>query len=195
MDKREIDIVVKPMVEIKCQEKIISVKPYISQETQFNLAQEYAAIIFSTENFANNYYSAEWYLVLNIIDQCTNLMVIEKDSEKNIDIDTLISSGLWYEIRNKIENYNEFREFLKEICQTIKEQKALEKSFGQALDKITNKIIEFIDKIGQIDLSKEGVANLVSGLNSQVEKFKTDFPTSEITPPVKAKRHYKKKEK
>jgi hypothetical protein len=195
MDKRKIAIGLKPTADVKFQDKIISVKPYISQEVQYNLAQEYISIMFADNDFVKNYYSAEWYVILNIVDQCTDLMVIEKDEKDNIDIDTLVSSGLWYDIKNKIENYNEFREFLKEMCQSVKEERALEKSFGQALDKITNKVIEFIDKIGNVDLSQEGVANLVSGLNSQVEKFKTDFPTSVATAPTKAKRQYKKKEK
>ena len=193
MDKKEIVIEMPSTEEVKINGKYAEVIPYLSQELQFDLAKSYAEILFGDDNIIQNYYSAEWHLILKIVDKCTNLMVIE-EGDKNIELDTLVSSGLWKEIKNKIENYNEFREFLKEICQSIKEQKALEKSFGQALDKITNKVVEFIDKIGSIDVSQEGIANLVSGLNSEVTKFKTDFPTSEITAP-KQKRQYKKKEK
>jgi len=194
MEKREIVIGLNPLAEIKFQDKIISVMPFVSQEIQYELARSYIEILFSTNDIIQNYYSAEWHLVLRITDKCTNLIVLDEDEKKNIEFDTLMTSGLWDAIKDKIVNYNEFRKFLKEICQAIKEEKALEKSFGQALDKITNKVIEFVDKIGSLDVSEEGVSKLISGLNSQINQFKVGFPTSEVATP-KVKRQYKKKEK
>jgi hypothetical protein len=194
MEKREVVIGLKPLAQIKFQDKYIDVTPNISQEVQYDLARSYTEILFGTEDIVQNYYSAEWHLALSLVDKCTSLVVLDENEKKNIEFDMLMTSGLWDSIKNEIVNYNEFREFLKEICQAIREEKALQKSFGQALDKITNKVVEFIDKIGSLDISEEGVAKLISGLNTQVSQFKTDFPTSEAVAP-KVKRQYKKKEK
>ena len=194
MEKREIAIGLNPSAEIKFQDKIISVNTRISQEFQYEFARSYIELLFGTEDIIENYYASEWHLILSVVNECTNLIVFDENKSKNIELDTLVSSGLWDAIKNQIVNYNEFRGFLNEIYQSIKEEKALEKSFGQALDKITNKVVEFIDKIGKIDVSKEGLAELVSGLSTQINQFKTDFPTSEAVIP-KVKRQYKKKEK
>jgi len=195
MDKRDITIGLSPLVQVKFQEKYIDINPYISQEIQYELARKYVDILFGSDDIVQNYYSAEWHLIFNITDYCSSIMVIDSDDKKNIEFDMLVNSGLWDAIKNEIVNYNEFRKFLDKICQAKKEEIALQKSFGQALDKITIKVTEFIDKIGSLDFSEDGIAKLVSGLNSQVAQFKTDFPTSQVTPLPKAKRQYKKKEK
>ena len=194
MEKREITIGLNPLVEIKFQDKYVNIDKYISQEIQYDLAKNYVSILFGENEMVSNYYSAEWYLVLNIVDKCTSLVALEEKGKQNIELDTIISSGLWKAITDQIENYNEFRIFLKDICFAMREEKALEKSISQSFDKVANKVIELIDKVENIDMSKEGLSELVSGLNTQIDKFKTDFPTSESIIP-KQKRQYKKKEK
>jgi hypothetical protein len=185
MDKMDFSIIAKKTTKFEFQECNIEILPYIPQNVKLNVAANYIASMFDGEGLVQNYYTSEWLIIMSILGECTNINVTQEN------FDAIIDSGLWDEVKSKIINYAQFREELKYIYKIVSDNLALEKSFGQALDKITNKVIGFIDKISEIDLSQEGVASLVQTLNSTVQDFQTKFPTSEVKVPAK-KRESKK---
>jgi len=172
MDKVEFVAGNRENIKFDFKKNDVEIITYIPQAVKLTLAKDYINLMFSSDDMADNYYSAEWGLIIGILDECSNVKVTDEN------FDSIISSGLWAAIVDRIENYEELRNDLKEIFKNESEERALEKSFGQALDKITNGVLEFIDKIKNSDLSEDGISNLVNKLNSVVEQTEQKFPGS-----------------
>jgi hypothetical protein len=170
MDKVNFVIASKEVITLTFKKDDILILPYIPQSVKLDLAKQYISFMFSSNNIVDNYYCAEWGLILGILKECTNI----ETSQDNFN--DIISSGLWDQVKSKIENYDEFRNDLKEIFKNESEKRISEKSLGQVLDKVSNGILEFLNKIGEVDLSQEGVANLVEKLNTVTNDIEQKFP-------------------
>jgi hypothetical protein len=142
----------------------IEILSYIPQNVKLELAKNYVETISITEDVVNNYYAAEWKLICGILEACSN---VDYSGE---NFENIMSSGLWDEIKIKIINYNELRNEIRAILN----QRSVEGSFN----KIANKVIELIDNVSKMDMSKEGIEKLVGGLQSVVGDFQEKFPTS-----------------
>jgi hypothetical protein len=184
MDKVEFAIESRKEMEVGFGDKKIMVLPYIPQSSKLNLAQQYIEFMFGNPDMTSGYYQAEWAIIVGLLTDCTNINVTENN------IDNIISSGLWDAIKSKIENYQEFRNDLRLVAKNKADQIALDKSFGQALDKISNKVIEFLDNIGKVDLSADGIKKLTDQLSSSIKEVEDKFPgatTHEARKPRKKK--------
>jgi len=61
---------------------------------------------------------------------------------------------------------------LKEIQNLSNAQKRIEKKILEILSKVS----DLIDQISSLDLSEDGIAKLIEGFNSEIEKFSNKFP-------------------
>lgn len=172
MDKKAVDkiqIKFKPTdcVEFKWEDKyLIEVKPYISLENKMMLFTNYVDSYFSTDDFVNNYINAIYGLMLGTVELCTNI------SLKDLDMNALISSGLWMEIKARIKNYNEVASDLYNIIKLFSDQKLAEQSIGTSFDRLSKDLMSFIKGI---DLSSEGVEKIVEQLQDASKEFNEKY--------------------
>lgn len=165
MEKNKLDIATREPVSFyfgKAEMKII-VDPYISLMNQSIFMRDYIDLLFKEDDFENGYFVAEWSLVMAIIDKMTNVQIMPE--ENTIDLNIVVNSGLWDEIRERIVNYDDFKNKLLYVVEKTLEQKALEKSIGVTIDKVANQAMIFLEKYSQLDLSEEGVKKLIEALN------------------------------
>ena len=172
MDKINFVVNKKRFVSFDFKEQEIIVNSYLSEELKLDLANKYFAFMFNEENLINGYFQAEWSLILGIVEACTNIKVFHEDEDESFDLNNLIESGLWHKISENIENYKEFRNQLKEIQNLSNAQKRI----GKKILEILSKVSDLIDQISSLDLSEDGIAKLIEGFNSEIEKFSNKFP-------------------
>lgn len=172
-------------ITFKFQKIDIIVRPYITMETKYILIDGYANVLNSDEyDDTRKYVEAEYALKLGIIQHQTNV-----DIEKN-NIDKILSSGLYKAVIANIYNYNELREDIAEIVERISNSK----SASKALTSLTDKVIEFLDKVSKVDLSQEGITTLLESLNKpleEIQKYRPILQPGEKVPTV-SKRKSKK---
>ena len=157
------------------QEQEVQVLPYIPQAVKMHIAKTYVETMLSEDNIVNKYYAAEWSVILGIVEHCTNLNINGDSFEK------FMSSGLWEELTYKIYNYYELLDEIKIIMEALSSKETFEATLVALSEKLSGKIVEFIDKISSLDLSKEGIANLVSSLKGEMDGFGEKFPENGIT--------------
>jgi hypothetical protein len=172
MNKNKITITDNKSVNFLFNKESIEVTP-ISLAKQVSIIKQYIVYYFFDGIFVDNYFNAEWTLILSVVDACTNVPIIEESD--NVDLDYLITSGLWEQIKAKISNYDEFRTNLNTVVKQISEQKALNKSLGVVFDKLVDQLFLFFDKIGKLDLSEEGIKNLLGELKNETSNFNEKF--------------------
>lgn len=186
MEKLDFTIAKKEITSFLFQANKIEILPYIPQEVKYNVAKNYINFMLSDEdNLVQAYYSAEWSIIMGILEGCTNI----KATPENFD--SIIDSGLWEEVKSRLVNYNEFMQDLQAIYANVADKITLEKSLGNTFDKLANKVAEFFDKISEIDLSKESIGKLVEALRVQTTEFEEKFPTA-VAKPTRKKRESKK---
>jgi hypothetical protein len=188
MDKVEFVILNKKPIKFEFNEQEVLVLSYIPQDIKLDLAKKYLLLAFDGESSIDNYYGSEWSVVMGVIENCTNINLNDNNFE------TIISSGLWNEVKSRIVNYDEFILELKEIYRIEFEKRSLEKSLGVAVNNISNKLIEFIDNINSLDLSPEGISNLTEKLRDIVKETEEKFPNATSGKKPKKKRENKKVE-
>lgn len=152
--------------------EMIKVLP-IPLPKQVSFIKEYVNYYFAEGDFIDNYFNAEWTLVLGITDVCTNLPIIEEG--ENITLEYLVTSGLWENVKSAIINYEEFIRNLNDVLKKISEQKALEKSIGVTVDKLAGQLFVFLDKISNLDLSEDGIKKLLTELRKETDGFNNQF--------------------
>lgn len=188
MDKLDFVISNKANITFEFQKFDVEMLPYIPQAVKMEIVKNYLNFILAEGNMVENYYSAEFSVILDIINRCTNI-----DAQK-IDFESIMSSGLWYQIMTRLENYSELREDIKSVLKQHFEQQSIENGLNKFFETLGNKVSGLLDKISKLDLSKEGVAELVGSLNKEMEKFDKDFPNNGVSTPAKRKRKAVKKE-
>jgi len=173
MDKLDFVINNAEIIKFGFQKNDIEVMQYIPQAPMLELGKDFVNLsLIDSEGVVEGYYSAYWSVIMGILQECTNVNVNEKN------FDSIISSGLWDEIRARIKNYEEFMIGLDKILQREIEIRTLESGLGKSLDEITNGVLGFLNKIGELDLSQDGINNLVGKLSSVVKETEEKFPGS-----------------
>ena len=71
------------------------------------------------------------------------------------------------------------RRDLEKVMSIMREDIALEKSVGTTLDNIAFWIYGLVDRISELDLSEEGITNLMASLAKEAEKATKFFPQVE----------------
>jgi hypothetical protein len=173
MDKLDFVINNAEIIKFGFQKNDIEVMQYIPQASMLEIGKDFVNLsLIDSEGVVEGYYSAYWSVIMGILQECTNVNVNEKN------FDSIISSGLWDEIRARIKNYEEFMIGLDKILQREIEIRTLESGLGKSLDEITNGVLGFLNKIGELDLSQDGINNLVGKLSSVVKETEEKFPGS-----------------
>jgi hypothetical protein len=190
LDKKDVNLFEKQPKVFTIGKDMVEIMPYISPVTEALLIQSYVDSYFMDNSIIDNFLQAEWGLVLRVIDYMTSVKIVE--DENSASLESLITSGLWKSVRGEIENYEEFRNNLDKVVRDIKEQKALEISVGSVLNNVSNKIIQFVEKIQEVDLSQEGIQKLVSDLKLEANKFDNTFGTTPT--PKKPKKKFVEKD-
>ena len=166
LEKIKIKIIPNDIVHIKHNEQDISINPWISLVNKTILYRNYIESYYKVGDIVGNYIDAEYSLILGIVDLCTNI------SLDDVNVDALISSGLWEEIKSQIKNYSKVVADLYNILKFIADKNVMEKSMSVTFDKLVESILQFIYNV---DLSSEGIQNLVGELKKQATEFEVKF--------------------
>ncbi len=178
MEKIEVTFadIVKSRKIIPYVGKSIEVNRFISLGLQSVFIQEYCNMLLDiTVPRENRIVNAELELKMRIVDFQTNIALSEEFS-----LDGLLESGVYKQIIESIDNYDEFRELLDTSVEFVLGDYSLEKSVGGAIDNLIQKLGNALDTISKLDFSEGEMAKLTSAiLNTQKEfddKWGTDKP-------------------
>lgn len=173
--KNKIEMTHLEWVKIEYNKQDILVNPYISLSIKTELLRNYIDNYFKNEDILTNYIGSEYGLVLQIVDLCTSISIADEKGQIIIGIDDLIGSGLWEKITKSILNYESFRNDLSFVVEKIRKQVALDKSIGYTFDKIANRLFEVLNKFMEMDLSEQGISDLVNKLKSETVEYAEKF--------------------
>lgn len=117
MEKIQFNIVPMDYTEVSFKDKYglkqLKITPYISFTQKFLFTKVYLDAFYDkNKSVDERYYYAEQSLALVILDNCTNVQIFsgeEKNEPSSIDIDNIMSSGLWQIIEDKILNYKDLK--------------------------------------------------------------------------------------
>ena len=133
MSKIDINLSEIKIKKIDFQDNIIEINPYINLENVYTLLNNYVTVLNNPEyDETRKYVEASYGIKLGIIDLQTNINV------ENLDIDKILSSGLFELVINNITNYFELREDIAEIVDRVNNSKSVSLAFV----KLTDKVIE-----------------------------------------------------
>lgn len=170
-------------------DSIVLIKTFLDASTKMILMADYIdSLKEEGKSETARQIQAEYGLILGVLDLCTDIDISEFTS---VEIDKIVSSGLWGLITSNIANYWEFDTSLT----TVVEREMKKNSFEESMKKLVEKLDGTLDKISSVDFSEEGVAKLIQSLKSETEKLDKIIPVVQAEPePAKPKRAYKKKE-
>lgn len=170
-------------------DSIVLIKTFLDASTKMILMADYIdSLKEEGKSETARQIQAEYGLILGVLDLCTDIDISEFTS---VEIDKIVSSGLWGLITSNISNYWEFDTSL----MTVVEREMKKNSFEESMKKLVEKLDGTLDKISSVDFSEEGVAKLIQSLKSETEKLDKIIPVVQAEPePAKPKRAYKKKE-
>jgi hypothetical protein len=156
------------IIHSKDEQKIL-INPIISLKDKIMLFHNYVDSYFKDGEVVSNYIDARYGLIFGITDLCTNIDI------QSLDIDEYIC-GLWKEVYSRIANYNDFMSDIYNIVKTIADNSAVSKSVGSVIDKVAGDLIRITQKM---DLSPEGIKDLVGELQGQTKEFDEKY----VSPP------------
>lgn len=133
--------------------RMVEVKNYLSLLDQGILTQEYMDEYFSGKPSA--VLEAEYNLQFHMIELCTNLDVDSFSPDEMLAHYSLLKS-----IKDKIKNYSDFRYLLKQMVEERKEKIRLENSLPMVIRNITDKAMEFLNGLEDLDFTDEKISQL-----------------------------------
>jgi hypothetical protein len=159
---------------ITFEKQDIYVYPYISLANETKIISDYCSSLFKEGGFLGNYIEAEYSMVLSVLDLCTNIKLVDEDNV-TIDLDDILASGLWEEIKKKIDNFDKMRNHADNVVRNIVRENDLKKSLGAVVDGLSVKLFDLLDKLSNMDFSEAGIKELVSNLKEQTQNFTEKF--------------------
>ena len=185
MEKIDIKLVSEDVINLYFQKNNIEINPYINLDNKYTLLNNYMKVVDNPEyDNIRKYIESEYGIKLGIVELQTNINI------HNIKLSDIINSGLYEEIISRIKNYDELREDIEAIV----ERDNNSKSVSIAFVKLTDKVIESLDKLAKIDLSQEGITKLLESLGKETEKIKEFYPTVKTTEVKPVSKHKAKKD-
>jgi hypothetical protein len=166
MEKINVELKSKPEESFVFEGQMILVKPYVDIVGKNILIENYINSLSNTEDEIRGYIEAEYGMILGLLDLCTNVDI------KGLEIDKIIDSGLWEQVRSKIVNYDELQKDIVNVKKVISENK----STSKMLSGLISKVSVFIDGLSKMDLSEEGIKSLVSQLQSESKVLDNIIP-------------------
>lgn len=166
-------------IRIGDSDNYFRVVTFIPLAVQFVLANRYLNAYFNSDEEHNlemfgsrwDYLGAENELMLGIIDGMTDIQIIGENSEEAIDIDDLVSSGIWKSVKENISNYEDFVSSLNIMVQDAREEALSRRSVGYVVDRMAEKLSEFVGNLSKVDLSENGIKELLKSVSEINEKF------------------------
>ncbi len=169
---------------LKDQIVLILVKPYLDMVQKIKYIEEYLDNFYGLESVVNNYFIAEYALIMQIVDCQTDIRI------ENLDPDIVIRSGLWDEIRKSLINYDEFRKELNIVLGLYQEERRLRESVGFVLKDFVTKISNILENISKLDV--ETLRDVSIEFTEKLEELNNKVPGITRKP---TKRKYTKKSK
>jgi hypothetical protein len=176
------DISLEELESIKRDFKVKS--SFITMEQKASLIKNYVEALYKDKNIVKNYLSAEYGLMLELFDSCTNVD-IKRFSGTNIN--KLVTSDLWEVAKTSLKNYEELRADIEKVLELLKYEKSAESSANQLLAKLSG----VLDSIAKVDLSEEGIKKLIGALNTEAEKINKFYPTVKVETSVESPKEIK----
>jgi len=149
--------------------QIISINPYISLDNKARLITNYINSFIDNTDKVMAYLEAEYGLILGILETNTNIDI--EDMNKT-DLDNLISSDLWYHIKQNVQNYQELRGDISSVLTDVRDDNSYRENFSILVESI----VSFLDKVSRIDISEEAIKNLIASLNDEAGKLNNYYP-------------------
>lgn len=151
-------------VFLKFNNQKIEIRPYLKMAEQVELINKYlenylfgnSAVSLSAYDFVG----AELQLMLTVIDLLTNIEVADNDGNLLVNEGDVVVSGLWDEIKSKIDNYVQFRELLDRVVEDVKYQIVLQHSIGTVINGVVEKANVMIDKLTSMDITPETIEKI-----------------------------------
>ena len=173
MDKKAMKLNGSKPKAIVFQDQTILVKNYLSQAEMESLIESYLLELVKNNIF--NPSRAEMYLMMGILDICTNIevsateLVDGKESLLVLPDSVFDNYELYTEVIKNVKNYDYFRKLLDFTVQEMIEQRRLDSSIGKVLSEFLSKINTTLDTIINGNISEENVTKikeLLSEVNS-----------------------------
>lgn len=173
MDKKAMKLNDSKPKAIVFQDQTILVKNYLSQAEMESLIESY--LLELVKNSIFNPSRAEMYLMMGILDTCTNIevsateLVDGKESLLVLPDSVFDNYELYTEVIKNVKNYDYFRKLLDFTVQEMIEQRRLDSSIGKVLSEFLSKINTTLDTIINGNISEENVTKikeLLSEVNS-----------------------------
>lgn len=151
MEKRQWDIEEKPPLVAKVGSLEFKIKPYLSMEDKLSLIRGYLDALYPAENpdIVRDYITAEYSLILGIVDLMTDLQLPEVDP-----VGKIVESGIWEEIKSHVDLGDFYYGDLRKAVELYQKSQSLDQS-----------IKGLLDKISQVDLSENGIKELAGQFN------------------------------
>ena len=96
----------------------------------------------------------------------------------DLNIDSVVSSGLWGKIKSSISNYFDLRVQVTEVYNLRKQEANLESKLNKLIDNVGG----FIENISKMDWSTENIKVLTESLAPALTQLKTVYPNIQDKP-------------
>ena len=180
MEKKSFNIESEDLVILRFQKQEIQVNPYISVSLQKALMNYYMEAMSLDGKIEDKFIEAEQTVMLAMIDNLTNIEI------EGMDLDVIITSGLWNQIRSCIINYEDFRIDLESALKMMRENDAIRNSVDSMIAALVLDIRGLIEKFATVDLSEEGVSKILKALNTEKDEINKIINPS-VVPATKKK--------
>lgn len=193
MDKQKIELKFSEIEKTKIEHKYFVKKDEIEfEEIQYIYVKPYLNLS-DRQIILNAYFEAqEKDPILRHVGSEIALIVAVLAIMTNVDYEdianpdrfiTFMDSGLWYKIKSAIVNFNELKQDIDKIS-----------SLDNKISRITAKLEELLKNISNIDLSQEGISELLKELDIQKKKLGEVFPQVKDKPSHSIKKKKKSSE-
>lgn len=173
---------------IKIGNKAVEVKTYISLPIQGVLIQQYCEELTDiTSPIEMRILRAKIKLCLAIVSFMTNLEIEDID-EYSFPLDEFIASGAYAKILEKITNYNDFENILNLSVDLLFKDKYNKPEMLFKLENIIGEVESLLGKITNMDLDKDGIAELLEAVLKTQKEFNDKYqiiePSEDIAPVI-----------
>lgn len=173
---------------IKIGNKSVEVLTHISLPIQSILIQQYCEELTDIANpIELRILRANIKLYLSVINFITNLEIEDID-DYSFPLDYIIANGDYDKILEKITNYKSFEKTLNSSVELMFKDLYSKSNLGFRLESIIGKVEELLNKITNVDLDKESIAELTQTVLKTQKDFNDKYqiiePSKDIIPVV-----------
>ena len=165
MDKKNLsfDVGEQEFEIVTFQKQQIKVKRYLSMDDIAKLVSSYIQEYFDVSDVNQQLVFAEYFFKSNVFELATDYTL------QTEQFNEIISSNLLNEVMSKVNNTNEAREIITKTIQKMEKKNSFEAKLGS----LTNKAVEILDKLSEVDFNKdvlESITNTLKDAKKLVDK-------------------------